>query len=711
MMNTKKLARVCAPWLLAVAPMALSSCRTEQAGAVIVAMQTDMQVPKDITHVGVFVSYDGVIKMSRVVKVNAETENGRFVTLPSTLAVVSNKDSPGSRVRVRVMAFQTDGGLASDPGLRARVARDAVFTVPEERRVLLRMPLQFVSDGSAKGRVSQASSVLNLASHGPRFTADAIDFETGLGAFEFPCKDGKTDILGTCESWDVDSSKLPDYSERDVFGDAPGASCFSTKEAFSSVQTLPVAGCTVSLSAPDPSRVNFAFDTSGGQPCTDNSLCVAPMDGPGSAAPFYTVTPSTDGKLLATFVKGVCDRLGNKVTVGFGAPIKTDKQSVCSSATGGVAPVPGPSPEAGLTPPGCPPAWGSNGEGPTDVSGAEKETSGIAVDTNGDTYVVARDVAVSDDAFPEYLVYRFAPGSTARTPVSSVHTFEAANKPRRFTALYAPVAKTLALAVHGAVGGEKVGFVVQDGVAIQIDCRAGCKGQGATDVFLDGSSPPNFWFGVRGSSEVVRVQSDNPDLQEGVSTLQENNLGLGSSPDIVSGAFVPGVGPNTRRAYGASDGRIAVCPWPAPGTPAACRLVPGDEGGPPLLFATQRDARSLLFLRGEGGAGQGSGLFAAALDNDGLPSALASVVAFGRAGQTPFTEDNGLVVDGPNVYVSVDKQIFTLSRAEGGTWLQCPSYTGEKVRELVQATVGGVRYLYWIEDRQGPLRVVRRHKI
>jgi hypothetical protein len=708
-MNTKNLARVCTPWLLAIAPMALSSCRTEQAGAVIVAMQTDMQVPKDITHVGVFVSYDGVIKMSRVVKVNAETENGRFVTLPSTLAVVSSKDSPGSRVRVRVMAFQSNGGSASDPGLRARVARDAVFTVPEERRALLRMPLQFVSDGSATGTVPQASSVLNLASHGARFAADAIDFETGLGAFDFPCREGKTDILGTCESWDVDSSKLPDYSERDVFGDAPGASCFSTKEAFSSVQTLPVAGCTVSLSAPDPSRVNFAFDTSGGQPCTDNAPCVAPMDGPGSTAPFYSVTPSSDGKLSATFAKGVCAKLGNKVTVGFGAPIKTDKQSVCSNATRGA--VPAPSPEGGTS--SCVERWDTSKI--EDVTLAETELSGIGLDpTVNRVYFVRRgETAAPPDTDRDYYLAYVTPGTTPpQGPQAPLYfaTFEQSNVPRAFTVRRSLLGST-AIAVHGAPGGDKLGLVVKpDGANIvAVSCLLDpCPNLGAADLeLLPGgvNAQGTFWFGAAGVVHSVGIGVDGGDNLLLVPDLElDPDAGAGiplSDTQITGAGFVPWSS-GVRRVLGSAAG-AALCDWPSLGN---CSAIAGGEGG--SVFATasylngQTQQGELLFLRGAKPDGKGSGLSRLPTNATGAITGT-SRVQLGRNDQTPFVSENGLALDGPNVFVTVGDEILSTD-AQGQ---RCQIYQGSDLRQIL---VSPDRYVYFTE-KSGTGRRIRRYKL
>src|SRR5258708_24963451 len=112
---------------LAAAYLAIgASCSSPGKGSLVLAISTDMQTPKDIDIVSVFVSTNGVPKLDFLGRV---TPDGT-VALPSTLAILE-PDDPSSQVRIRVTAFQEQ---------KARVLRDVVTPVPHEPPALLRVP-------------------------------------------------------------------------------------------------------------------------------------------------------------------------------------------------------------------------------------------------------------------------------------------------------------------------------------------------------------------------------------------------------------------------------------------------------------------------------------------------------------------------------------------------------------------------------------------
>jgi hypothetical protein len=343
------------------------ACTTEKAGAIVVAMQTDMSVPKDVTHVGVFISSDGIVKVASVVPAGEDALGRRTVKLPATIAVVANEDKPNARVRVRIMGFQRQGPVGTNETLKARVVREAVTTVPQNRQALLRMPIQFVSDGSASGVVSrQRLTELGTKSVGLR--TDELDDKLGTaGEITFRCPVGQTDVLGECKSNEIDASTLPTYREEAVFGGASQARaqdlgrCFDVAQIYRAAeQVIPVLDkaspdyCTLALDVAQPkARLNFALwsdaAAGGAGVCNAEGRCFVPLDGAGSTEPAWTVSQGTDDTVAKVrFASGICQklldtplklgrpaaRLPSGQTAALQVPAKTDELPVCGGATG-----------------------------------------------------------------------------------------------------------------------------------------------------------------------------------------------------------------------------------------------------------------------------------------------------------------------------------------------------------------------------------------
>ena len=87
-------------------------------GAIMVAVQTDLVAPKDVSAVGLFISSDGrpIFSDTRDTAPNGE------VHFPATIAVIGDASRPGAVVKVRAVAFTRDA--------KVRVLRDAFTTVP-----------------------------------------------------------------------------------------------------------------------------------------------------------------------------------------------------------------------------------------------------------------------------------------------------------------------------------------------------------------------------------------------------------------------------------------------------------------------------------------------------------------------------------------------------------------------------------------------------
>jgi len=623
----------------------LPSCRSEQAGAVIVAMQTDMEVPKDITHVGVFVSYDGQIKLSTIVKVGGVGATGRKVQLPSTLAVVSSEDKPDARVRVRVMGFVGTGAENTETeSFSARVVRDSAFRIPKERRVLLRMPLQFVSDGSVKGSTTRGNLLISARGR-LGFRGDQIDDYTGLGAYQFACPEGTTNILGECASAEVDAAALPEYREEEVFGGASAdkaasGQCFDPKVVFANVKELSAVqpDCTT----PVPSeQVNFAFATERDGYCLAPGKCLVPMDGPGSAAPFYTFE-TRNGALVAVFKSGVCKKLGGKVALSTALPVKTDRIPLCGGLVGSSTGTPvssdGGAGDGGGTgvvePRNCPdPVTGEV------VTSGEALVSGLVV-TGGQAYFVA----ATGQAGNVFALKRVPAGvqGTVQPIAFTGGTPAAGQVPTRF-ALAAATDGSGAIGIASVDGLSPFWGVFGGGSALSAPLMPATFALSSV-VFLpprQGDKPAFAFANV--SDPIVR----RLDLIGGI--LPEGPLGGLSTPADGIPAGITAMASAADAVFiGTAAGRVYRCPITGAGDPT-CFGLTANRLAPPVGAVAVGD-KFLYYSSVVSQDGMGSGLWRVPIaeTSGGTEPVIAS--EGGKPSQPVFHPSNGVVVRGNYVY-------------------------------------------------------------
>jgi hypothetical protein len=317
--------RLLAPLVVAAVPLIAAACTAPDKGALILAVSTDMQTPKDIDVVSVYIETGGVVKYDFL-----GTVQDGSVSLPSTLAIVE-PDDPNAKVRIRVTVFKTQ----PDGTAQAKVMRDVVTTIPHQRTGLLRMPLNFLDDGSVSGTLP-ASFIPNPQNptappagdsmYGP---TDPVTTDPGYLKPTNPMCDfdttGKTSINGVCQDATIDSTNTPDYTDDLVFGQGgtPGSPvCFSVSNCLAQAAPMQMQGITM---APDgtcsfpltPSQSgnnwNCALAT------TDRTgECVGPNGGPPCLVPLesdpgegFTITPGVQVSMVA----GVCNKIMNGATL------------------------------------------------------------------------------------------------------------------------------------------------------------------------------------------------------------------------------------------------------------------------------------------------------------------------------------------------------------------------------------------------------------
>lgn len=299
--------------VLGAGALVFTSCSSSAptASELVVAVTSDVAFPKDLDHVHVQVLSNGKTYYDSVVAVGGP---GNTAFLPAVLHVTT--EDPAQAVTVRVYARQQR---------TMKVLREVITTVPGTRRALLRVPLQFLSFGSAQLVGTSPSAVV----------ADAVDQQQVATTCSDP---SKTNVAGTCADVRVTASTLPDYHPEDVFGgggESGGGRCFDTTACFATsvARAVDTSDCSLDASDVPSDRVNVALET-GAPPdaagICDETRCLVPLDFASSTG--FTFTSGT-GRI--GLPRGVCDALAAgriaAVRVSAACEIKLQRYPACGA--------------------------------------------------------------------------------------------------------------------------------------------------------------------------------------------------------------------------------------------------------------------------------------------------------------------------------------------------------------------------------------------
>jgi formylglycine-generating enzyme required for sulfatase activity len=291
----------------------LSACGEEEKsgvkGELIVALQTDMELPKDVDKVRIRVASYGNTIFSNDYPVGPNE-----LRIPATLAIFANPERPSAPATIQIIGFRTN---------RARVMRESVTTVPVDRIATLRMPIEWLCDESAR---------------------------TDNGEVVSQCPTEQTCIAGSCTSAFVDSEDLPDFEPEEIFGGGTGpgtGTCFDTAGCFSDAMriTPDLATCTAILPGTS-ANLNIALKPGGSvDGICNGGVCLVPLDGgkdgqwSRSDGAMFEGAPATTVQLPP----GACEKLraGKIEAIIFSnqCATKTSKAPPCgawSSAGGGM---------------------------------------------------------------------------------------------------------------------------------------------------------------------------------------------------------------------------------------------------------------------------------------------------------------------------------------------------------------------------------------
>ena len=282
----------------------LLSCSAAPLGEIVIAIRTDIAIPKDIDRIIIDVTIAKTGESKFTMAYQALDPDHTF-KLPATLAFTASETDPGAAVRVRVTALRGDGA--------PRMVRVVVTTVPADRTVTLPIPIEFLCDGTAE-------TVLDPVTH------KAVRDKKGDLVFKSTCDDGMTCSAGKCVDVTVPEVSLASYRGELVFGGGTGkqdGDCFDASGCFEGATFADVnpVDCTIQAG----NDVNVALLTQGAGAC-GASGCFVPLDAESDAG----WQPDKNGALRlppAVCAKIASHELGGVVTAPTGKSPCARKQS------------------------------------------------------------------------------------------------------------------------------------------------------------------------------------------------------------------------------------------------------------------------------------------------------------------------------------------------------------------------------------------------
>ncbi|MEO7327319.1 MAG: hypothetical protein ABI193_01990 [Minicystis sp.] len=293
------------PILGALAALLASHCATPVApGELVMVLQTDLSLPKDVDAVQLSVLVRGDPRLDQVFdQLGADGS----LKIPASLGVViQDNGDPTTPVTFRVTAFRNG---------TPKILREVVTTIPPDRVAALRLPVQWLCWDQVQ-----------------------VDDQ---GKPSSSCPDGKTCVTGSCVDKTIDASKLANYDDAQVFGGGSGkgdGACFDVAGCFTGSLDAKVdlAACTIASG----NNVNVAIRVEAAGIC-GVSGCFVPLD---AESEFGWKTGESGLIQLPTTV---CDRINDNKATGVSVAAISE---ACKQKTEGL-PACGPWSSAGASPP------------------------------------------------------------------------------------------------------------------------------------------------------------------------------------------------------------------------------------------------------------------------------------------------------------------------------------------------------------------------
>ncbi|HEY2734479.1 MAG TPA: hypothetical protein VGI70_10870, partial [Polyangiales bacterium] len=261
---------------VAASVAALSACRNDDdvSGQLVVSIASDMALPQQIDTIQMQVQVHGLTLLDTPYDVGTGDN-----PIPATLTLLAGK-SGSQPVTIRVAGRKGDAW---------RTFREVTTVVPPDHTALLRMPVQWLCDGTAR----------------------SVSTPDGTGGTDVhvlsTCDDGNTCIAGRCIPSTIDNSSLPSYAGESVFGgssDPKQGRCFDTIACMiKGAAVQPDEHCTIAKPDGD-APLNVALRVANDGICDPTgTVCFVPLDGHSAEG----WTPTVGGDRLA-LPQAVCDK-------------------------------------------------------------------------------------------------------------------------------------------------------------------------------------------------------------------------------------------------------------------------------------------------------------------------------------------------------------------------------------------------------------------
>jgi hypothetical protein len=304
-------------WALPLLAVAACSSAQKAKGQLIISVDSDMSLPQDVDTVRVEVIAGAETQPRLAGDYPIGQEEGEIL-LPATLTVLAGSD-PALPVTVRVIGKK---------GLTARTLREITTTVPTDRTAWMRMPIQWLCDGSAQAGTN--------------------------GSITSTCGSGYTCAAGSCVAAQTPVQQLPNFRPENVYGGAmsPAAgACYDTLPCMQGgtivTPALSSAGsCRAPFTGSPPT--NVALQVAGEGICDDTlTACFIPLDNDKDSG--WQISESS-----LVLPKTVCDRVSSgrvsAVLTSTSCASKTPELPTCGPWSSVKTPSHVPEQEAGAPP-------------------------------------------------------------------------------------------------------------------------------------------------------------------------------------------------------------------------------------------------------------------------------------------------------------------------------------------------------------------------
>lgn len=493
------------------------SCTALPVSQTMIVLQTDLSLPKDVDKVTIEVLVRGDRRHFNTFE---KLGNQDSLKIPASLGLtLADGTDPSTPITFRVTAFQ---------GASARVLREVITTIPKDRLVALKLPIQWLC--------------------WDQVTTDAD------GNAQTNCADpNQTCVAGTCVDKTVDPTSLEDYAADKVFGGGTGTdndgTCFDTTTCFGDGKDAPVDLEACTITASDEMNVAIRVDSAG---ICGAAGCFVPID----AKSEFGWKAGASGTIQLPLA--VCKRIKAGSAAGVSV---VGASTACPLKTNGI-PTCGPWSSAGTAPPAL------EELGPVTLIANQVQPVSIAVAAGNVYWTVAGP-------------YTAPEGVVKRMPITggSASIVQAAQAYPRDIAVITDTTGKLANLVWASAGITKAGQMVPEGATVTD--RSFADPAKPTDVKLNFNLPLGSPEGVAADANGVFFTDFGANAVYRVSTT---GMTLLAGPSNGTGQNRPyRIAVDKTRAYwtnegnlNKNDGSITLCNFndPLPSPLAAGQDVP-----------------------------------------------------------------------------------------------------------------------------------------